>query len=353
MPALRSVLDKLNPWHQKDEPPPPPPITIQTASILVVVYALIYFLPFYLSRTTRPSPTLSRDAPSVIRARITSVSVSCVVCCVATYLVLIRTSTTQLSPHDILHLMGVWPVAVADSFRVLFLTALLFLGPLFSYFVVEGGWRDWADGLQPLREVWSEWTAWRNMVAGPITEEILYRSTSIPLMIAAQTPITRTIYLVPFIFGLSHVHHFYEFRLTNPQVPVTVALLRSVFQLGYTTLFGAYATFAFVRTGSLLAVCAVHAFCNCMGLPQLWGRVQPPPPPSVISDPITRRPDPTKARGATGGATTPARKASLLWTVSYYSLLIVGAVLWWRNLWVLTDTANALVPTSAFFSSSY
>src|SRR4051812_20716306 len=96
-------------------------------------------------------------------------------------------------------------------------------------------------------------------------------------MLLSQTTPSQTIFLTPLIFRLAHVHHFYEFRLPPPAVPATAALLRSVFQFAYTTLFGAYATFLFLRTGSLLAVCAVHAFCNCMGLPQVWGRVEPEP----------------------------------------------------------------------------
>src|SRR5688572_19919963 len=92
-------------------------------------------------------------------------------------------------------------------------------------------------------------------------------------MLLARTSVKQTIFLSPVIFGLAHFHHFYEFRLTHPQVPVVQAIARSVLQFSYTTLFGAYATFLFIRTGSLLAICVVHAFCNCMGLPRVWGRV--------------------------------------------------------------------------------
>ncbi|KAG7290539.1 hypothetical protein NEMBOFW57_000542 [Staphylotrichum longicolle] len=254
--------------------PPPPPITTRAAIFLLVLYALSYFVPFYLSHTTRPSPTLSRDAPSVIRARIRSVTLSCLVCTTATFVVLSRAGAGDTTPREALHLLGLWPPALWDSCRVLFLTALLFAGPLFSYFVVERGWADWVR-LAPVKEVWTEWTTWRNIIAGPVTEELLFRTASIPLMLLAGTPPTRTILLTPIIFGLAHVHHFYEFRLTHPQVPAAAALLRSCFQLGYTTLFGAYATFLFLRTGSLLAVCAVHAFCNCMGLRQVWAASSP------------------------------------------------------------------------------
>lgn len=132
----------------------------------------------------------------------------------------------------------------------------------------------------------------------------------------ARTPITQIIYLSPLVFGLAHVHHFYEFRLSNPGVPAAAALARSVFQLGFTTVFGAYATFLYVRTGSLGAVCAVHAFCNAMGLPRLWGTVR---------------------REGSG------RAATVGWTVGYYAVLVVGAWAWFGNLWGLTEDGGKLV----------
>jgi len=42
-----------------------------------------------------------------------------------------------------------------------------------------------------------------------------------------------------------------------------------VFQLCYTTLFGSYASFVFVRTGHVTAAFLCHAFCNMMGFPRL------------------------------------------------------------------------------------
>lgn len=140
-------------------------------------------------------------------------------------------------------------------------------------------------------------------------------------MVLARTPLTRTIFVSPLVFGLAHAHHLYEFRVTHPGVPLAAALLRSVFQLGYTTLFGAYATFVFLRSGSLLAVFAVHVLCNCMGLPRVWGRVQ----------------GFDRARG--GEAVVLSRG----WSVAYYVLLVIGAVAWWKQLWALTESGNALV----------
>lgn len=308
----------------------PPPITTTTAISLLVFYTLLYVIPFYLSPRTRPSPSLSRDAPSVIRARITSVSLTCAIASLVTFLVLAKEG--HLTNVQVAHVMGYWPLGLEETVRVVVLTAILFMGPLFEYFVVERGWRDWygstpvAKGstmsfLQPARDVLfgGDWIAWRNYIAGPLTEEILFRSAAIPLMVLARTSLTKTIFLSPLVFGLAHVHHLYEFKVTNPRVPLGAAVLRSLFQLGYTTLFGAYATFLYLRTGSVVAVFAVHVLCNCMGLPRVWGRVT--------------------GRGLDGEETEVKR----VWSLLYYILLVAGAWGWYNSLWYLTESGNALV----------
>lgn len=309
--------------------PSPPPIAVSTAILLLAAYALLYFLPFYLSPLTRPSPTLSRDAPSVIRSRIRSVLISCIVCLLTTSLILTHFSFT---PLDTLHLLGLYPVAILPTLNSLLLTALLFLGPLFSTLYLSRSYTLFLSfPPAPLVEIWTDYPTYRNLLAGPVTEELLFRSASVPLMLLARASINQTVFLSPVIFGLAHFHHFYEFRLSNPRVPFAAALARSVFQLGFTTVFGAYATFVYVRTGSLLAVCAVHTFCNCMGLPRLWGRVT-----RVV-----------KVEGRDGEHEVEER-GSAVWTAVYYVLLLAGAWGFYRNLWVLTESGNALVPSEAF-----
>ncbi|KAI1367812.1 CaaX protease [Xylaria arbuscula] len=326
MPAIPNFINR---YLGKEQPKPPPPISTGTAAALLVIYTLIYVVPFYLSSTTRPSRTLSRDAPSVIRARITSVSLTCVVCSLITYVIL--TSQGQATTGEALHSMGYWPLGLVETARSLLLTAILFSGPLYETLLVDGAWRQWLS-LYPVASVFSEWTRWRNFIAGPFTEEVLFRSASVPLMLVAQTPVSRTIFLSPVIFGLAHFHHFYEFRVTHPHIPVSTGLLNSLFQLSYTSLFGAYATFLFLRTGSLLAIFAVHAFCNVMGLPRLWGRVEP-----------WYNVDGAEGSDDAGKAGSKGRRPSILWSVVYYVLLVAGAVGWWKNLGTLTTSTNALV----------
>lgn len=169
---------------------------------------------------------------------------------------------------------------------------------------------------------------------GPITEEVLFRSASVPLLLLAKTSNTTIIFLTPIIFGLAHVHHFYEFRITHPHTPLIAAILRTLLQLTYTTLFGGYATFLFLRTGSLLGVILVHAFCNWMGFPRFWGR--------VTAGETDAEPNLGETKRSEDRDVEDVGRLGILWSFAYYILLVVGAVSWWHYLWILTASESAL-----------
>lgn len=162
---------------------------------------------------------------------------------------------------------------------------------------------------------------------------MLFRSASVPLLLLAQTSNTTIVFLTPIIFGLAHVHHFYEFRITHPHTPVIAAVLRSALQFTYTTLFGGYATFVYLRTGSLLSVILVHTFCNWMGFPRFWGKVS--------ADETVMGPDIGEGKRSEDGQPFDG-ELGLGWTVAYYMLLTIGAWGWWKLLWPLTASESAL-----------
>ncbi|RAK99359.1 CAAX prenyl protease RCE1 [Aspergillus ibericus CBS 121593] len=308
-----------------------PAISPQTAAFFSVLLTLVYVVPFYVNPTTRPSPTLSRDAPSVIRARIRAVTLSCIISSLAVLWLLNAKDNASLP--EALRFLGWWPVNLVDIARSLLLTAILFAGPLFERGVAEGEWREWVWGNR-VTAVLRSWIGWRNYVAGPITEEVMFRSAIVPLHLLAKVDPGRIVFVAPLYFGIAHVHHFYEFRLTHPDTSVIAALLRSVFQFGYTTIFGWYATFLYLRTGSLLAVILAHTFCNWCGLPRLWGRVEAGVP---LGPPLV------KGKENNDVASGPL---GLGWTVAYYALLVGGAVGFFYALWPLTDSYNALASFS-------
>jgi prenyl protein peptidase len=288
--------------------------------------------------STRPSPTLNRDAPSVIRARIQAVTLACLIASISTLALLVH--TTQHTPLQSVHLLGWYPIHASSLFPPLLLAFTLFAGPLFERLVIER--------IDPSTTVATllSWIGYRNYIAGPITEEVLFRSVLVPLHLLANVSPKTTTLITPLYFGIAHIHHFYEFTLTHPHTPFLPILLRSLFQFTYTTLFGWFAAFVYIRSGSLYTVIFIHTFCNWIGFPRLWGRVQRKesfapigphgPATRVQNDPMT---DPSASwtpKYAGNG------ELSVLWTVSYYIILVAGAYGFYVGLWPLTASSNAL-----------
>lgn len=282
-----------------------PELTPFLANLFSVIYTSSYVGILYLSHLTRPQPGLARDTPFVIRARIRAVTVVTTIALISSALV-----TYFYSPHktylDVAAFLGIYvklPLTL-DILRCLLLTATLFLGPL-----VRRLWLE--DGLGELQgdvgKMFTTWIGWRNYVAGPFTEEIVFRACMVPLhLLAGRSPGT-IVFISPLFFGIAHIHHAYEFYINNPD-RIVVMIIRSLFQFMYTTLFGWFATFVFLRTGSVWACIITHSFCNFMGVPD-FGPVDGPRWRSVVC----------------------------------YTLLVAGALGFYKLLWPLTESQHALV----------
>ncbi|GAD91643.1 CaaX prenyl proteinase Rce1 [Paecilomyces variotii No. 5] len=330
-------FSRLRNLYSRESEEPLPVISVHTAALLSVFFTLVYVVPFYLSSLTKPSPTLSRDAPSVIRARIRAVTAACLVSSLAVLCLAVLKGNASLL--DGLKLLGVWPVGPAEIARSFLLTAILFAGPLFERGAAEGEWKEWFRGSK-VAETLSGWIGWRNYVAGPVTEEVMFRSVIVAVHLLAKVSPGRIVLVAPLYFGIAHIHHFYEFRLTHPDTPVMAALLRSLFQFGFTTVFGWYATFIFLRTGSLLAVILIHSFCNWCGLPRLWGRVEAG---VTMGPPLVRGKEDSDVSTFQAGDGT----LGIGWTVAYYVILVAGAAAFYYQLWPLTASPLELVSFTA------
>ncbi|MCJ1356591.1 MAG: hypothetical protein MMC33_006586 [Icmadophila ericetorum] len=305
----------------------------------LILWTLLYVLPFYLSPTTRPSPNTPALSTSVIRGRIRSVTLTCIICSIITVrLIQLYTRATVLESF---HQLAWYPISVVDTVKPIFLTIILFAGPLFERGIVEGGWRDWIVGKGVVEEL-SSWMGWRTYIAGPLSEEILFRSLLVSIALLSPLLPAPILLYTPLYFGIAHIHHFYEFYLTNPGVPIVPALLRSLFQFAFTTVFGWYATFVYLRTGNVWSVVITHAFCNWMGLPRVWGRVELPGPEEGIMGPDMGMRSKEDSANGRMGATAVDRRLSGWWTALYYTVLLWGAVGFYKYLWVLTESENAL-----------
>ena len=107
----------------------------------------------------------------------------------------------------------------------------------------------------------------RNYVVAPFSEEFVFRACLLPLLLPALGP-TWTMVLCPLFFGVAHLHHIVEW-VYNRDSPLTQVLLGLVLQVGYTSVFGMFSAFLFVRTGHLVSPVLAHAACNLLGLPPI------------------------------------------------------------------------------------
>ena len=84
----------------------------------------------------------------------------------------------------------------------------------------------------------------RNLLVGPLSEEVVFRACMLPLLLEAGWSRGRACVLSPLFFGVAHLHHLKR-RVADEGVPVRDALLSTAFQFAYTTLFGVYTAFVY------------------------------------------------------------------------------------------------------------
>ncbi|OLY83653.1 CAAX prenyl protease 2 [Smittium mucronatum] len=69
------------------------------------------------------------------------------------------------------------------------------------------------------------------------------------------------------LFLLAHLHHFYERYSSGTSLKTSV--ISSIAMFAYTSAFGWFATFVFLRTSSTYACIFSHIYCNLFGLPDI------------------------------------------------------------------------------------
>lgn len=266
-------------------------------------------------------------------------TIACIVASAATLYLLV--GLARAKPLEALHLLGWWPIKPLEFLKSCSLVLLLYTGPLFEVIFIEKdlrGFRGWDQTVATL----SSWSGYRNYIAGPLTEEVIFRSVIIPLHLIAGISASSIVFLTPLYFGIAHVHHLYEFKLTHPHTPWLPAILRSTVQFAYTTLFGWFASFLYLRTGSIYPSVLVHSFCNWGGLPRLWGRphrkAEFAPTPIVVM---------RKDDGKIPRLKTESPDVGNACVVAYYVLLVAGAYAFYVGFWPLTESTQALASFEA------
>ncbi|XP_035780153.1 CAAX prenyl protease 2-like [Anopheles albimanus] len=221
------------------------------------VIAVIYVASLYVWNSKH-----DRDHPSTIKRRFFSVSV---VMLVAPVFVIGLTSEAVLKRYTMWQIMGFRADGLfTATFVPLLLTMVLFLGPL-SVQLTSGVWRIYSEPMYWVNAVRN--LVWlRNHLVAPLSEEFTFRACMVPLLLQTFRPSVAML-ITPLLFGLAHLHHIKE-RLQGGR-PLQEVLIVSFFQFFYTTIFGIYSSYLFVRSGHFIAPFIVHAFCNHMGFPDI------------------------------------------------------------------------------------
>ncbi|KAJ5074069.1 protease u48 caax prenyl protease rce1 [Anaeramoeba ignava] len=107
----------------------------------------------------------------------------------------------------------------------------------------------------------------RNLVMAPLFEELVFRSGIILLFKFAGIANWKVIVFSPWIFGSAHLHHLYQ-NVFVENLPFLQSLVSSLIQFGFTSIYGMFSAFLFVRTNHFIPLFLTHSFCNFVGFPQ-------------------------------------------------------------------------------------
>ncbi|KAH7479722.1 hypothetical protein PRIC1_008739 [Phytophthora ramorum] len=228
---------------------------------------VLYTLPHAIRR-------LPRDHPTHILARFLLI---CIFCAICPFVLAVFYDHDEASMSFAQWLGIRWEGLVQAIVIPLFTTAVLFSGSLLAnalrllnvskQFHSNGLWFAVKNSALYYSITRDRLPSLRTYVLGPLTEEFVFRSCMVPLLVCAQFTVKQIVLGSPLMFGAAHLHHFMEY-VRHGRSPKDAALTVG-FQLIYTSLFGAYATFIFLRTGHFASIFLVHVFCNVMGFPDL------------------------------------------------------------------------------------
>ncbi|OJA15939.1 hypothetical protein AZE42_02642 [Rhizopogon vesiculosus] len=262
-------------------------LSTTSAHLLAVLFAFTYVGSIYASKSARlrfskrkvnlPEGQARlklqaerwRDDPDVIKARLLAVSGATLICCLTVFIVMKNgngDNATNVTPDVWLHLGFTWSNAWP-----LLITPLLYAGPLYVQFREKTlpFQEDWDFEDDVLSRFFSIFGL-RNYFVAPITEEIVFRACVLTVYYLAGASQNKMIFLSPLVFGAAHIHHAWEtyHRYGCTATAAKRAIISTIVQVAYTSVFGFYCCYLFLRSGSLVPPIAAHIFCNIMGVPQ-------------------------------------------------------------------------------------
>lgn len=304
------------------------------------------------------------DQPSLIRSRIQITTATSLLLITSTFILL--RAHLGLGTSCTLRLLGLSADPRA-ALAALVLTALFFLGPLFERLLVERGYPGKTRRAPSVLDL-------RNYVFAPLSEELLFRACLVPValltwpseplggdglrqddrvlpVVLSEAAFSSLVFTTPLYFAVAHVHRLIESKICWPEESITDLLFVTFIQFGYTSLFGFYTTFLFLRLGSLPACILAHVLCNWISLPRLWGRVGTENHWGIHFSTAPSSSQSTKLETGQAWAHSAVNRIRSSWkgiglTLAYYLLLFAGMAGFWRFVGILTVSEQGLARRS-------
>ena len=210
-------------------------------------------------------PGLPRNHPLTVRRRICAISAVCFIAPATLYLWMQRFE--RISMMTFLSMLGLrWNGLLTAVCYPFLLVMILYSGLIFQCWI-EG---DNSIFYLPIRQ--RKDIVLRNYLVAPLAEELIFRACMIPVL--RPTVGDWAVFISPLFFGLAHVHHLIDWYRLENGVSFRQACLTIIFQMCYTSIFGLFAGFLFVRTRHLISLIVCHSVCNIMGVPPIESAVQ-------------------------------------------------------------------------------
>jgi prenyl protein peptidase len=257
--------------------------------------------------------------------------------------ILLVVSHSNGSLADASRYLGWWPIGLKETGKSLILTTILLSASLYKYFVMDHNlatptfryqeavrgqeWgmaehRTFVSNFEIFVQSFDDGSTNICSFQGTLTKDLLFISSTVPLLIQSKLSSLGIIFLVPVTSILVDIHNFYALRLSHPDHQTT-ALAR-----GYLLNL----LFIHLRTGSFLAMFSTHAFCT-------WSRrllQSSPQDGSAILD-LAR-----EQKSRVGNAEEDLSRRALKSRVLYYLCLSLSAWGFYWGLWALTESPAAL-----------
>lgn len=223
---------------------------------------------FFVISLYAVDPGLPRNNPLTVRRRIEATSVVCLVSPCMLYLFMTRYDDITVSAF--INSLGLrWSGLAAAVIFPPMAILILYAGPIFQNYS-EGNHLviDTDLIIQQRKDI-----ALRNYVFAPVAEELIFRACMLPILSPAIGEM-RAVIVCPLFFGVAHVHHLIEWYRVGDGTPFNQACVTVVIQACYTTIFGIFAGFIFVRSHHLVSLVLCHSLCNMLGLPSFETALQ-------------------------------------------------------------------------------